>query len=122
MRRLIHFSIPTLAFLPVIASAQNFIICEGTPQDPCTFEDLITVIQNIFNFIVFDLLTPIIVILIAIEGFKILTAGENAGQRAASKKRVFNIAGGYMLVLAAVLIVKLIFSIFFGDKVPLLIK
>lgn len=70
----------------------------------CKFEDLITLVKRILGFIVFVSI-PLAAIAFAYSGFLILTAGPNASQAQQGKKIFTNVAIGFVIILAAWLIV-----------------
>lgn len=70
----------------------------------CSFDDLVTLVKRILGFIVFVSI-PIAAIAFAYSGFLILTAGPNASQAQQGKKIFTNVAIGFVIILAAWLIV-----------------
>lgn len=99
-----------ILFLPIVVGAQGAQgaitgeTCEGFS---CGYANLIRVIQDIILFL-FKLSVPIAAIALAVAGFKILTARDNAGARTDAKEMMLKIVGGVMLMLAAGLIVNTI--------------
>lgn len=116
-----------LTALPLVASAQGgFVKCGNSdigviPSKPCTFEDFADMIQTVFDWVVFNLVTPLVVLLFAYAGWLRFWNKDDPMKQKESNKIFTNVALSYALLLSATLIVKLLFSVFFGDSVPSLI-
>ncbi len=85
----------------------SLVKCNGTPTDPCRFEDFMALVQRMINFILI-LMLPICAIIFAYIGFLFLTSGGNSETKSQAKKILMNTVKGIILVLAAWLIVKTI--------------
>lgn len=84
----------------------------GVVTNPCGFNDVIILINNIIFFIIFYLAIPICAIMFAYAGFLLVTAGgEAAGARTKAKTIFLHAALGLVIAVAAWLIVKTILSI-----------
>ena len=78
----------------------------------CGFNDFMTLINNIINFILYGMAIPVAAIMFAYAGFLLVTAGgEAAGARTKAKTIFTNAVIGLVLAVACWLIVKLILSI-----------
>lgn len=97
----------TVAF-PSLVSAESLIPCDGGPTDGCDFNDLMALVNNVINFLIFDLALPIAAVVIAYAGFLFLTSGDEPGKRTKAKKMLVNIVIGLVLALASWLIVQTI--------------
>lgn len=87
----------------------GLIPCGNTAGDPCTFNHVIIVIQNIINFIVvFSIFIG--VALIVYGGFLYLQDGGKSSNVSKAKGIFMNVAIGYFFVLTAWLIVNFIVS------------
>ncbi len=117
-RRVIILSV--ILALPFIASAQTLVKCGMTNPDECSYKDLVQLIQDVLNFLIYTLATPIAVLMIAFSGFEMVTSGGDQKKYDNAKKVLINILIGYAVMLAAFLIVKLIFSLFFPEDYSLL--
>lgn len=93
---------------PDFASAESLIPCDGGPTDGCDFNDLMALVNNVINFLIFDLALPIAAVVIAYAGFLFLTSGDEPGKRTKAKKMLVNIVIGLVLALASWLIVQTI--------------
>lgn len=77
-------------------------------EDPCDFDDLMALINNVIRFLLFFLATPIAAIAFAYAGFLYLFDGGNTQQVSKAKKIMRNVLIGYVVALAAFLIVRTI--------------
>lgn len=79
------------------------------PSDACNFDELMHLINNIINWILFGLAIPIAGIMFAYAGFTLITAGgDNAGARTKAKDIFLNAAIGLTLAFVAYILVKFI--------------
>lgn len=77
---------------------------------PCNFEYFMQLINNVITFLLFYLATPIAAIALCYAGALLLFSGGSSEKITKAKKIIKNIVIGYVLALAAWLIVKTIFS------------
>jgi Type IV secretion system pilin len=94
----------------------NLIVCNtslnkssGTFNDPCTFQSLVTLAQNLINFLIY-LSIPLAAVSFVWAGFKIMTAAGNVSQVKQGKDIFVKVAIGLIFVLAAWLIVNVILT------------
>ncbi|MES2023204.1 MAG: pilin [Patescibacteria group bacterium] len=80
----------------------------GGVTQPCGFYDLLTLVNNVVRFIIFNLALPIAAIMFAYAGFLLITAGGESGQMTKAKGIFSAVVMGLIFVAAAWLIVKLI--------------
>lgn len=76
----------------------------------CTFTDLVELVNNVIEFLLFNIATPLIALILMYTGYLYLTAGGNSGQTEKVRHILFNAVIGYVVALAAWLIVKTILS------------
>lgn len=92
----------------------ELIPCGTTNSAPCEgnegWNNLMKLINNIVNFILFRLALPLAAIMFAYAGFELLTSGGNTEQMKKAKKIFINVAIGLILAAAAWLIVNTILS------------
>ncbi|MCK5021744.1 MAG: hypothetical protein KAR54_00645 [Candidatus Pacebacteria bacterium] len=81
--------------------------------NPCTFGDLITLISNIIDFILY-ISAPVSAIMFSYAGYLYLTSGGNPSKRAQGNKIFINVLLGLFFIVGAWLIVK---AILMGLKV-----
>lgn len=117
------FVVPMFVFAqatpaPAPTSSGGFIVCDGGKQDPCTFEKVMEFVKLVLNFVVYKLITPICVIMLMWQGFKLIASA--AGTKPASlteiKASMLKILVGYVWVLAAWIIVKTVVVILAGEN------
>jgi hypothetical protein len=99
---------------PLVVSAGGLIPCGNTftgigppPADAheCTFTDVITLIQNIINYII-TIAAPIATIMFTYAGVEYVTAAGNTGKIAQAHRIFWTVFVGFCIMLAAWLIVK----------------
>lgn len=102
----ISFFIPTLLvlFLPSLLFAGGLVPCDG-PK--CTICDIAELGQNIINYMVM-IAASVAALLFAYAGILYITAGGDSGKISSAHQIFFNVFVGFMLILAAWLIVNLI--------------
>jgi ABC-type glycerol-3-phosphate transport system substrate-binding protein len=93
-----------------IASAAGLVPCGDKGDPPCTFTDLMKLIENVMNFLIFTIGVPAAAIAIMIGGWLIVTAGGNESKISNGKKIVRAAVIGLVIVLGAWLIVKTIIT------------
>jgi hypothetical protein len=86
----------------------------------CDFQDLINLTQGMLNFIIYELATPIAILMFAYAGFKLVWSDGDTGAEKSARAIFKNTLIGYGVMLAAFLIVKLGFSFFFTSDYSLL--
>lgn len=96
--------------MPMVSFAQEggLVPCDG-PE--CGFEDLITLVNKVIDFLLFTLAMPLAAILFAYGGFLFLTSGGSEDKITKAKQIFKNVLFGFVIALSAWLIVK---AIFFG--------
>lgn len=114
---LIFLSIFLLLIFPAFSLAVGLVPCSNTPDasgivQPCDFNALMTLINTVIHFILFDMVIPIAAIMFAYAGFLMVTAGgEAAGARTKAKSIFTNAVLGLIFAVAAWLIVRTILLI-----------
>lgn len=78
--------------------------CTGSSEDPCTFEKLLQLVNNVIKFFIY-LTIPIATIVFAYVGYTYLTSGGSSEARTKAKHAFKNVFIGLILVLGAWLIV-----------------
>lgn len=106
--------------LPVLSSAAvapppsiGLVTCTSN----CGFNDLMTLVNTVVRFILFDMVLPISAIMCAYAGVLLVTSGGSTENRGKAKKIFTNAIIGLIIALAAWLIINSILSIlgFTGD-------
>ena len=98
-------TITTLAFFPLLATAQGLIPCGNPGQKPCTVSDLVVLANNVIKFTFTYLVLPIVAVGILASGIMILTAGGSAGQIEKGKKMLWSLLIGFFIAAVAWLFV-----------------
>ncbi|MFA6523913.1 MAG: fibronectin type III domain-containing protein [Candidatus Paceibacterota bacterium] len=95
----------------------NLIPC-GTTANPtaCGFNDLMKLINNVVNFILFDMVVPIAAIMFAYAGILLIFSGGDTSKRSKAKSIFINVAIGFIIAIAAWLIVEFILNLLGYDK------
>lgn len=84
-------------------------VVPSCPASGCGFNEAIKLINNVINFLLFVIATPLAALAIAYAGFLYLTAGGNSENISKAKTILKNVVFGYVIALAAWLIVNTIF-------------
>ena len=92
-----------VVLLPEVVSAQ-FVPCGGPDQPACQFCHLVEMGNTIVLWLVF-VLTIVAGLIFAVAGLKLVTSGGNPSQKDAAKSMFVNVIVGYLIVLAAWLII-----------------
>ncbi len=96
--------------MPVLSFAAGLVPCDGTPANPCGFNQFIALINNVIKYILL-LVIPICAIMFAYAGFLLVTSGGEASARTKAKSIFTNALIGLVIAFAAWLIIKLILTI-----------
>jgi len=84
-------------------------ILPACPENaPCGFNELMKLINNVITFLLFTIATPLAALVIVYAGWLYLSAGGSAENATKAKKILMNVVIGYIIALAAWLIVKTI--------------
>ncbi|MBP9715357.1 MAG: hypothetical protein KBD52_02615 [Candidatus Pacebacteria bacterium] len=83
----------------------------GIVSNPCGFNDFLTLINTVIQFILKKLVLPIAAIMFAYAGFLYLTAGGNTGQSEKAKGVFSGVAIGLIIAVAAYLIISTLLSL-----------
>ena len=91
---------------------------KGGYSNPCGFAMVITLINNLINFITLTIATPLFAIIIIYVGWLYLSSGGSSENVSKAKTILKNVVIGYVIILAAWLIVNTILSAlgFTGDS------
>jgi hypothetical protein len=87
----------------------------------CDWDAFMTLINNVINFLLFTLATPLAALAICYAGFLLLTGGGNEHKRTQAKHIIINVIVGYLIGLAAWIVVKTIL-VTLGFKGPMFLK
>ena len=82
----------------------------STMAAPCNFTDFMKLLNNIIKFLLFTIATPLIALIVMYTGYLYITAGGNSGQSEKVRHILFNAVIGYVIALAAWLVINTIIS------------
>ncbi len=94
----------------------SLVVCSNTPDengvvaDPCDFNALITLINKVIRFVLFNMAVPISAIMFAYAGFLLVTAG-GEGEKTKAKNIFTNTVIGLVIAAGAWLIVETLLAI-----------
>ncbi|KKQ35666.1 MAG: hypothetical protein US50_C0008G0007 [Candidatus Nomurabacteria bacterium GW2011_GWB1_37_5] len=99
------FILSLFIFFPLVSFAQ---LVPNCPTDGCGWNELITLTDNIINFLLFKLTLPIAAVAFAYAGYLYMTSGGSEKVRGKAKDVFLNVFYGLMIAVAAFVIVKAI--------------
>lgn len=88
----------------------NIIPCDGSQQRPCDFKALVTLGNNIIDFLIYKFATPLAVLLFMWAGFLFMFNSASEGNVTKAKGMFVNVLIGFVVALAAFLIVKMVLT------------
>ena len=74
-------------------------------NNPCDFNSLMTLANNVINFLLFIVATPLVAIILCYAGFLMLTSGGSSENITKAKHIIRNVVIGYIIALASWLII-----------------
>jgi len=102
----------SLVLLPFIALAQVGIPCNGPD---CTFDSLIQLVNRIIKFLMFGVAVPLAAIGFMFVGAKMALSSNKESAKTEAKEAFGNIIMGFLIMLAAYVVVKTILYAFITD-------
>jgi hypothetical protein len=104
--------------LPIVSMAQVGIPCEGTAADPCEFNDLIVLANNIIKFLMFTVAVPLAALGFMWAGASLVLNQEKEKAWSEAKERFENIAIGFGIILGAYVLIKgVIYSFLTAEQI-----
>lgn len=88
----------------------NFVGPPTQDQQPCTLSDFFVLIANVYNFIVFNIATPLATLMVVIGGILMLLSGINANWFNTGKNMIKWSIIAILLIWSAVLIIDTVFK------------
>ncbi|MFA6392560.1 MAG: IPT/TIG domain-containing protein [Candidatus Paceibacterota bacterium] len=82
----------------------------GQYKNPCDFNYFMLLLNNLIKFVLFTIATPLVALIIMYTAYLFLTAGGSAGQTEKARHILFNVVIGYIVALAAWLVVNTIMT------------
>lgn len=105
----IIFSAPLLIMAARLVPDCNVVV-NGAMTKPCNFEYLMIMINGLITFVLFTLATPLFALILIYTGWLYLSAGGSSENVSKAKKIFKNALIGYVIALAAWLVVKTILT------------
>jgi hypothetical protein len=90
--------------------------------DDCGFADLLTLINNVIEFLITKLFIPIVVLVFMYGGYQYIAAQGNPTKKANVKKMLLHLVVGMLFVLCSWLIVKTVLNILLRDTTGTLLQ
>ena len=107
----------------VDASSKGGGLVPDCPAEGCGFDHLMKLINNVIKFLLFTIATPLAALIFVYAGFMLLTSGGSSEKMTTAKKILTNLIIGYVIALAAWLVINTILtSEFLGYKGPTFLK
>jgi hypothetical protein len=103
----------------VHAAASGLIPCGNTVSggvvtDACTFNDLVTLAQNVINYLIFKIAAPLGAVMFAYAGYTYITNGGNESKIKEAHTIFLSVFWGLVVALAAWLLVNFVLEFFLG--------
>ena len=80
------------------------------PIDGCGFNEVMILINSVINFLLFTIATPLAALIFVYAGFKLITSSGDPGKLTDVKNILKNAIFGYLIALAAWLIINTILT------------
>ena len=93
-----------------LAAVSSIIPCGGAGQPACSFCHIYQLLANAINFLLIDIMTPLVVIVIIYAGFKMIISRGNASEFDKGKKALTNAVWGMVIAVIAFTIIDTIFK------------
>jgi hypothetical protein len=77
---------------------------------PCGFNEFMKLINNVIKFLLFTIATPLCALIVAYAGWLYISSSSSEENKGKAKKILTNVVVGYIIALAAFLIVKTLLS------------
>ncbi len=93
-----------LFVVPYFAIASGLVPCGGPNETPCQFCHVITLIDNIVDWLV-AVLSILVAIIFVVSGIQLATSAGDVSAKESAKKRIINATIGFVIVLTAWLLI-----------------
>lgn len=97
-------------FLPQVIFAAGLVPCGGPGENPCTFCDFFKLFENIVKFVLFTLVPPLAILMLAFGGAMFFLATGNPGQLEKAKGILTSLVIGLFIIYTAWLLIGLFFT------------
>lgn len=106
-----------IIIFPLYVFAEGLVPCDGSAASPCGFSQFILLIQNVINFLMFDIATPLAAVVFAWAGIIMLTSGGSADKIKQAKEIFQWVLIGFLIALSGWLIVSTIMGTLLGGSI-----
>lgn len=106
---------PSTGFAQNELEPGGLIVCDGGSEDPCDFDDFLTLIEKLIN-VGLVLSTFLVIGLLVWTGFEYITSLGKPGMLSKAKTRFKNILIGYACIILAWVVVDTIMGILVKDN------
>ena len=107
-----------LFFIPLFAFAAKLVPCEIN----CGFKEFMQLIQNVINFLMFDIASPLAAIAFAWAGIIMLTAGGSTEKIKQAKEVFWWVFIGFVVALSGWLVVSTLMGALLGGETASFVK
>lgn len=104
-----------LVTMPFFVSAETLVPCGTTTGDMCTFDDLITIANNVINFLLYSVCVPLAALGFAYVGGKLVINRDKEKAWSEAKEAFGNIILGFVIIVAAFVLVKSFLFVFLNS-------
>lgn len=108
---LISISIFLILVIPALSFAAGLVPCDNSTGNLCDFNALMNLINTVIKFILFGMVIPIAAIMFVYAGVLLVTSGGGTSARTKAKSVFTSAVIGFIVAVAAWLIVRTILSI-----------
>ncbi|MCL5004630.1 MAG: pilin [Patescibacteria group bacterium] len=114
--KIIFFLFTFYLLLTTVNVQAALVPCGPGVGKPCEFCDLITLVNNVINFALYDIAIPLIVVMIVWGGFVIMTAGDSTEKVSQGRKIIQSAIIGVLIALGAWMIINMVLSAIGGGS------
>ncbi|HHE76536.1 MAG TPA: hypothetical protein ENL27_00935 [Candidatus Parcubacteria bacterium] len=112
MRKIISaFSLIIFISAPGVSLAAGLVPCDLYGDDACTFCDFFILFDNIFRFLLSNIVPPLAILMISWGGFLYITNMGNPDKVGEAKKIFISVVYGLLIIYGAWLAVNLFFQV-----------
>lgn len=97
-----------ILMLPIISSAAGLVPCDGTTADPCTFAKLIELVNTVVKFIMYDILIPLIALIIMYTGGRLVIMPNKENEWSSATESFKSIGIGIGIILGSYVLIKFV--------------
>ena len=103
-RKTLFLVLAVLTTLPTVAFAAGLVPCGGSGEQACQLCYFVTLMENVFAWLVM-ILSIVVALIFITAGLRLVTSTGNVSEKEAAKKMINNAFIGFVIVLAAWLLV-----------------